>query len=70
VLIQVHETVRNSSFFYGALVHKSLQLEPLLNQTNPFQNFPPSLILRFVAFPETEYGEVLSGYQPGQMVER
>jgi hypothetical protein len=26
--------------------------------------------MRFVAFPETEYDEVLSGYQPGQMVER
>jgi hypothetical protein len=26
--------------------------------------------VRFVAFPATEYGEVLSGYQPGQMVER
>jgi hypothetical protein len=25
---------------------------------------------RFVAFPATEYDEVLSGYQPGQMVER
>jgi hypothetical protein len=24
----------------------------------------------FVAFPATEYDEVLSGYQPGQMVER
>jgi hypothetical protein len=24
--------------------------------------------MRFVAFPETEYDEVLSGYQPGQMV--
>jgi hypothetical protein len=27
-------------------------------------------IKRFVAFPATEYDEVLSGYQPGQMVER
>jgi hypothetical protein len=26
--------------------------------------------LRFVAFPATEYDEVLSGYQPGEMVER
>jgi hypothetical protein len=26
--------------------------------------------VRFVAFPVTEYDEVLSGYQPGQMVER
>jgi hypothetical protein len=26
--------------------------------------------VRFVAFPATEYDEVLSGYQPGQMVER
>jgi len=26
--------------------------------------------MRFVAFPATEYDEVLSGYQPGQMVER
>jgi hypothetical protein len=26
--------------------------------------------LRSVAFPATEYDEVLSGYQPGQMVER
>jgi len=26
--------------------------------------------LRFVAFPATEYDDVLSGYQPGQMVER
>jgi hypothetical protein len=26
--------------------------------------------LRFVAFPATEYDEVFSGYQPGQMVER
>jgi hypothetical protein len=25
--------------------------------------------MRFVAFPATEYDEVLSGYQPGQMVE-
>jgi hypothetical protein len=25
--------------------------------------------MRFVAFPVTEYDEVLSGYQPGQMVE-
>jgi hypothetical protein len=25
--------------------------------------------VRFVAFPATEYDEVLSGYQPGQMVE-
>jgi hypothetical protein len=24
--------------------------------------------MRFVAFPATEYDEVLSGYQPGQMV--
>jgi hypothetical protein len=24
----------------------------------------------FVAFPATEYDEILSGYQPGQMVER
>jgi hypothetical protein len=24
----------------------------------------------FVAFPATEYDEVLSGYQPGQMIER
>jgi hypothetical protein len=24
---------------------------------------------RFAAFPATEYDEVLSGYQPGQMVE-
>jgi hypothetical protein len=30
----------------------------------------PILEVRFVAFPETEYDEVLSGYQPGQMVER
>jgi hypothetical protein len=28
------------------------------------------MIVRFVAFPATEYDEVLSGYQPGQMVER
>jgi hypothetical protein len=28
------------------------------------------LEVRFVAFPATEYDEVLSGYQPGQMVER
>jgi hypothetical protein len=27
-------------------------------------------VLRFVAFPATEYDEILSGYQPGQMVER
>jgi hypothetical protein len=27
-------------------------------------------VMRFVAFPTTEYDEVLSGYQPGQMVER
>jgi hypothetical protein len=26
--------------------------------------------VRFVAFPATEYDEVLSGYQPGEMVER
>jgi hypothetical protein len=26
--------------------------------------------VRFVAFPATEYDEVFSGYQPGQMVER
>jgi hypothetical protein len=26
--------------------------------------------MRFVAFPATEYDEVLSGYQPGQVVER
>jgi hypothetical protein len=26
--------------------------------------------VRFVAFPATEYDEVLSGYQLGQMVER
>jgi hypothetical protein len=26
--------------------------------------------MRFVAFPATEYDEVLSGYQPSQMVER
>jgi hypothetical protein len=26
--------------------------------------------MRFVALPATEYDEVLSGYQPGQMVER
>jgi hypothetical protein len=26
-------------------------------------------VVRFVAFPLTEYDEVLSGYQPGQMVE-
>jgi hypothetical protein len=26
--------------------------------------------LRFVAFPATEYDEVLSGYQPGQVVEQ
>jgi hypothetical protein len=26
--------------------------------------------LRFVAFPATEYDEVLLGYQPGQMVEQ
>jgi hypothetical protein len=26
--------------------------------------------MRFVAFLVTEYDEVLSGYQPGQMVER
>jgi hypothetical protein len=26
--------------------------------------------MRFVAFPVTEYDEVFSGYQPGQMVER
>jgi hypothetical protein len=25
--------------------------------------------MRFVAFPATEYDEVLLGYQPGQMVE-
>jgi len=25
--------------------------------------------MRFVAFPATEYDEVLSGYQPGQMIE-
>jgi hypothetical protein len=25
--------------------------------------------VRFVAFPATEYDEVFSGYQPGQMVE-
>jgi hypothetical protein len=24
--------------------------------------------MRFVAFPATEYDEVLSGYQPGQMI--
>jgi hypothetical protein len=28
------------------------------------------LRLRFDAFPATEYDEVFSGYQPGQMVER
>jgi hypothetical protein len=28
------------------------------------------LKMRFVAFPATEYDEVLSGCQPGQMVER
>jgi hypothetical protein len=27
-------------------------------------------IMRFVAFRATEYDEVFSGYQPGQMVER
>jgi len=27
-------------------------------------------IMRSVAFPVTEYDEVLSGYQPGQMVEQ
>jgi hypothetical protein len=26
-------------------------------------------VIRFVAFPATEYDEVLLGYQPGQMVE-
>jgi heme/copper-type cytochrome/quinol oxidase subunit 3 len=26
--------------------------------------------MTFVAFPVTEYDEVFSGYQPGQMVER
>jgi hypothetical protein len=26
--------------------------------------------VKFVAFPVTEYDEVLSGYQPGQMVEQ
>jgi hypothetical protein len=26
--------------------------------------------MRFVAFPATDYDEVLSGYQPGQMVEQ
>jgi hypothetical protein len=26
--------------------------------------------MRFVAFPATEYDEILSGYQPGQMIER
>jgi hypothetical protein len=26
--------------------------------------------MRFVAFPATEYDEVFSGYQPGQLVER
>jgi hypothetical protein len=29
----------------------------------------PSIRLRFVAFPATEYDEVSSGYQPSQMVE-
>jgi hypothetical protein len=32
--------------------------------------FATLMQMRFVAFPETEYDEVLSGYQPGQMVER
>jgi hypothetical protein len=27
-------------------------------------------VMRFVAFLVTEYDEVLSGYQPGQMVEQ
>jgi hypothetical protein len=27
------------------------------------------LEVRFVAFPATEYDEVFSGYQPGQLVE-
>jgi hypothetical protein len=27
-------------------------------------------LMRFVAFPATEYDEVLLGYQPGQMVEQ
>jgi hypothetical protein len=27
-------------------------------------------VVRFVAFPATEYDEVLSGYQPSQMVEQ
>jgi len=43
----------------------------------PFYTFEPFLRpikvkinLRFVAFPATEYDEVLSGYKPGQMVER
>jgi hypothetical protein len=27
-------------------------------------------VVRFVAFPAIEYDEVLSGYQPGQMVEQ
>jgi len=29
-----------------------------------------SVKVGFVAFPATEYDEVLSGYQPGQMVKR
>jgi len=29
-----------------------------------------SFVVRFVAFPATEYDEVFSGYQPGYMVER
>jgi hypothetical protein len=27
-------------------------------------------LMRFVDFPATEYDKVLSGYQPGQMLER
>jgi hypothetical protein len=33
--------------------------------------FPNDFVtVRFVAFPATEYDEIFSGYQPGQMVER
>jgi hypothetical protein len=33
------------------------------------EEMPTILYMRFVAFPATEYDEVFSGYQPGQMVE-
>jgi hypothetical protein len=56
---------------------KELALEPPLARKINFNTMIKLLAskmqqkeMRFVAFPVTEYDEVLSGYQPGQMVER